>query len=190
MDIVLATKNKHKLEEIRRITKGFGINFLPMDTDVSVLEDGDSYEDNALKKARAVCESSGMPAMADDSGIEIDFLDGGPGVMSARYLGEDTPYDVKNASVLEMMKDVPQSGRGARFVCVIAVCFPDHHFVTARGEVRGLIADEISGVGFGYDPIFFVPASGATMANLPPFAKDSVSHRGIALRQLKPLIAP
>ena len=129
---------------------------------------------------------TGEIVMADDSGLEVDYLNGEPGVYSARYLGEDTPYTVKNKHMIELLKDVSEEERSARFVSVIACVFPDGETITARGTIEGRIAyEEQGGNGFGYDPIFYVPEFGMTTAQLPPERKNEVSHRGKALRLMK-----
>lgn len=124
--------------------------------------------------------------MADDSGLEIDYLDKAPGVLSARYLGEDTSYEIKNKHILSLLESVPEAERSARFVCVVAFAWPDGSFITAQGVIEGIINDKISGDnGFGYDPIFFVPEKGKTTAQLSLEEKNEISHRGNALRLMK-----
>jgi XTP/dITP diphosphohydrolase len=192
MEILFATKNQGKLREIKNALEapGSGIHVISMEEagiTADVTEDGDTYEANALKKAETICGLSGMITLADDSGLEIDCLDRRPGVYSARYLGENTPYKEKNRIILEMITDVPDERRTARFVCVIAAAFPGGGAYTARGVIEGLIAREIGGGnnGFGYDPIFYVPEYGKTMSELPIEIKNAISHRGQALRVIK-----
>lgn len=189
-EIVFATKNKGKVVEIKEILEDF--NVLTLDEagiSIDVIEDGTTFEENSYKKAYEIMKASNKITMADDSGIEIDFLDKAPGVYSARYLGEDTPYDVKNAKILEMLKDVPLEKRTARFVCVITTCFLNGEKLVSRGTIEGHIAFESKGEnGFGYDPIFFVPEHNMTTAQMPKELKNSISHRGKALEEMKKLL--
>jgi len=146
------------------------------------VEDGAAFEENAAKKAREICEACGKLVLADDSGLEIDALNGLPGVDSAYFLGADTPYDIRNAKILKMLEATPPENRGARFVCVIAIARPGHEIVTVRGEIEGQIALKPAGVaGFGYDPIFYVPKFGKTTAEMDVADKNKISHRGRAL---------
>ncbi|MDR1706318.1 MAG: RdgB/HAM1 family non-canonical purine NTP pyrophosphatase [Clostridiales bacterium] len=192
MEFVFVTRNAGKMWEIREILKGSGISALSMDEagiNADIVEDGVTFEDNAVKKAMQITGLCKNPVIADDSGLEIDFLDKGPGVYSARFLGEQTPYEEKIRHILDVMKAVPAAKRGARFVCVIAAAFPDGRIITKRGAVSGIIAQKPAGRnGFGYDPIFFVPEYGMTTAEMDPGLKNSISHRGIALRGLIPFL--
>ena len=187
--IVFATGNEGKMREIRQIladseTDIFSMKEEGIRTDVE--ENGATFEENAVLKARAVAELTDAIVLADDSGLEIDFLGGEPGVYSARYLGEDTSYRIKNARILERMKKVPEKERTARFVCVIAAVLPDGRTLTARGVMEGIIGYEERGEGgFGYDPIFFLPEYGCSTAELTMEQKNAVSHRGKALRLIK-----
>lgn len=188
MDFLVATHNMKKREELTRILRPLGINvFLDFECGVilhEVTEDGDTFEANALKKAVSGCVDSMMPCIADDSGLCIDFLDGQPGVYSARFLGEETPYPEKMAKILDLMRDVPEEKRTARFVSAAACVFPDGRRFTVRGVCEGKIGYEPrGGNGFGYDPIFYV--GDKAFAELTPEEKDAVSHRGNALRALK-----
>jgi len=187
-ELIIATNNQAKLKEIRRLLEGTGIRAMSLTEaglDISVVEDGGTFEHNAVKKAVEVAAASGRMALADDSGIEIDFLGGAPGVDSANYLGRDTPYPEKNARIVEMLVDAPEGKRGARFVCVAAAAYPNGEYFLERGELIGEIAQNLSGAGgFGYDPIFYVPQFGKTAAELSPAEKDSVSHRGVAFRKI------
>ena len=150
--------------------------------DVDVEENGTTFEENATIKAEAICKICGKPVMADDSGLEIDYLGKKPGVLSARFLGHDTSYDIKNAKILEMLEDVPEEKRTARFVCSIAVAFPDRDTVVVRDTIEGIIGYESAGEnGFGYDPIFYVPELKKTTAQLSMEEKNKISHRGKAL---------
>lgn len=184
--IIVATGNEGKMEEIRQILGTEGITFSSLRDegleDVTIVEDGETFEENAIIKARKICDITGQMVLADDSGLEVDALDKAPGVYSARYMGEDTPYSVKNNHIIELLQEVEGDGRSARFVCVIACAFPDGDTITCRGVVEGQIGYEQKGEnGFGYDPIFYVPELGCTTAELPPEEKNKISHRGRAL---------
>ena len=187
--IIFATKNKGKIKEINAIMSDMNVEVISMEEagiNVDVVEDGTTFQKNAIKKACEIMEISGFITMADDSGLEIDYLDKAPGVYSARYMGEDTPYDIKNSKILDIMKDVPEEKRTARFVSVIATAIPGGKIVTTKGTIEGIIGYEIKGEnGFGYDPIFFVPEYGMTTAEMAPEQKNSISHRGKALRLMK-----
>ena len=154
--------------------------------ETDAVEDGKTYEENALIKARAVAAAAGELVLADDSGLEIDYLGKEPGVYSARYLGEDTPYSIKNAELIRRLEGVPEEERTARFVCAIAAVLPDGREITVRAAIEGRIGYEEKGSnGFGYDPIFYVPEFGKTTAELTEEEKNQVSHRGKALRLMK-----
>ena len=188
--IIFATGNAGKMREIREILADFGGEILSMkeagiSTDAE--ENGASYEENALIKARAVAEKAGdAVVLADDSGLEIDALGGEPGIYSARYLGEDTSYRVKNANLIERLAGVPEEKRTARFVCAIAAVLPDGRRLVTKAAVEGRIGYEEKGEGgFGYDPIFYVPEFGRTTAELSEEEKNQISHRGKALRLMK-----
>lgn len=188
--IIFATGNAGKMREIREILADFGAEILSMkeagiSTDAE--ENGASYEENALIKARAVAEKAGdAVVLADDSGLEIDALGGEPGIYSARYLGEDTSYRVKNANLIERLAGVPEEKRTARFVCAIAAVLPDGRELVTKAAVEGRIGYEEKGEGgFGYDPIFYVPEFGRTTAELSEEEKNQISHRGKALRLMK-----
>lgn len=190
--IVFATKNKGKLKEINAILAELNVPVVSMEEagiTADVVEDGTTFEENAKKKAIEIMNITHEITLADDSGLEVDYLDGAPGVYSARYLGEDTPYSVKNQHILSLLQDVPEEKRTARFVCVIAAAFPDGRVFTAKGIMEGIIAKEIKGEnGFGYDPIFYIPQLGFTTAELSPEDKNAISHRGKALTQMKELL--
>ncbi len=190
--IVFATSNQGKLREARMILSGCGQEILSLadaGIDVEIREDGTTFAENALIKARTVSACTDAIVLADDSGLSVDALNGEPGVYSARYLGEGTPYEVKNASILERMKDVPEEKRSARFTCVIACVLPDKREFTACGTMEGIIGYEARGSnGFGYDPIFYLPDAGCTSAELSPEEKNRRSHRGNALRNMRELL--
>lgn len=187
--IIFATKNKGKIKEINAIMSDMNVEVVSMEDagiNIDVVEDGNTFEENAIKKAEEIMKVSSIITMADDSGLEIDYLDGAPGVYSARYMGEDTPYSIKNSKILETMKDVKEENRTARFVSVIATAIPNKETITTKGTVEGIIGYEIKGEnGFGYDPIFYVPEYNMTTAEMTPELKNSISHRGKALRLMK-----
>lgn len=187
--IIFATGNAGKMREIRSILADLGMEIVSMKeagVGVEIEENGSTYEENALIKARAVAAVTGELVLADDSGLEVDRLNKEPGVHSARYMGEDTPYSIKNASLISRLEGVPEEERTARFVCAIAAVLPDGRELTTRATVEGRIGYEEKGEGgFGYDPIFFVPELGKTTAELSEEEKNLVSHRGKALRLMK-----
>lgn len=187
--IVFATGNAGKMKEVRMILADLGAEVVSMKEagiSVDIEENGSTYEENALIKARAVAAATGDIVLADDSGLEVDGLNGEPGVYSARYLGEDTPYSVKNANLIERLEGVPEEKRTARFVCAIAAVLPDGRELTARAAIEGRIGYEEKGSGgFGYDPIFYVPELHKTTAELTEEEKNLVSHRGKALQLMK-----
>lgn len=190
--MIFATGNEGKMKEIRMILQELEVPVVSMreaGVSAEIEENGKSFEENAIIKARAVMELTGETALADDSGLEIDYLDGAPGIYSARYMGEDTSYDIKNNAILELLKDVPDEKRTARFVCVIACAMPDGTILTSRGTMEGMIAHEIRGEnGFGYDPVFYLPECCCTSAELSPDQKNELSHRGKALRVMRELL--
>ncbi len=183
MKLVLASKNKKKIAEMNQILEALGVEVCSQaeaGVDVEVEESGTSFEENSLLKAKAVMEQSGMPAIADDSGLCVDALGGAPGVYSARYGGEGLDDTGRTRLLLENMRG--QSPRTARFVCVITCCFPNGDIITARGECEGTIAFAPMGEGgFGYDPVFFIPGLKKTFAQLEAKEKNAISHRGKAL---------
>lgn len=194
MKIIFATGNKNKMTEIRQILRDLGMEILSMKeagVDIDIVEDGKSFEENAMIKASAIEELPEVRAMdaivlADDSGLEIDYLNKEPGVYSARYMGEHTDYHTKNASLIKRLEGVPDEKRTARFVCAIAAAFPDGRVETVRETMEGRIGYEEKGEnGFGYDPIFFLPEYGCTSAELPMEEKNKISHRGKALQAIK-----
>ncbi|MCM1112655.1 MAG: XTP/dITP diphosphatase [Muribaculum sp.] len=190
--IIFATQNAGKMREIRMILADMGREILSLKEAgiaADAEENGESYRENALIKARAAAASpmaAGAVVLADDSGLEVDYLHGEPGVYSARYLGEDTPYAVKNAKLIERLLEAAEEERTARFVCAIAAVLPDGTELTTQAAIEGRIAHAESGShGFGYDPIFYVPEFGRTTAELSEEEKNQVSHRGKALRLMK-----
>lgn len=151
-----------------------------------IVEDGKTFLENAVIKAKTVAALTDKIVLADDSGLVIDYLNGEPGIYSARYLGEDTSYEIKNAKILERMADAPQHERSARFVCAMAAVMPDGELVTTEGVMEGMIGYKIAGAnGFGYDPIFYLPEFGKSSAEITPEQKNAVSHRGKALRAMQ-----
>lgn len=190
--LLAATGNAHKIEEMQAILRGLDITLIPMkEAGISpeIIEDGETFAENALIKARAVCAASGEPALADDSGLVVDALGGKPGVYSSRWMGEDTSYHVKNAELIRLLQGVPDEKRTARFACVMACVFPDGDELTAEGFFEGRIGYEERGEnGFGYDPVFFVPEKGCYSAELAPEEKNAISHRGKALRRMYELL--
>ena len=187
--IIFATGNKDKLREIKEILSDCDVDIRSMKEagiNVDIVEDGKTFEDNALIKARAIAAHTDAIVLADDSGLEIDYLNKEPGIYSARYLGEDTPYSVKNANLIQRLEGVPEEQRTARFVCAIAAVLPDGRELTTRAAIEGRIGyDEKGKNGFGYDPIFYVPEFGKTTAELTEEEKNQVSHRGKALQLMK-----
>ena len=185
--IILASNNKDKVKEVKEILKGYDIiSMKEAGIDVDIEENGTTFEENALIKARAIMKLTGQITMADDSGLEIDYLNKAPGVYSARFMGHDTSYDIKNKALIQKLEGVKGSDRSGRFVCAIAVCFPDGREIVKRGTMEGLIAEEIKGDnGFGYDPIVYIPEYGKTSGELAPEEKNKISHRGKALALIK-----
>lgn len=197
--IIFATGNEHKMEEIRMILKAPDIEILSQKEagiTADVIEDGSTFEENAMIKAEEIARiASGMDeykdavVLADDSGLEIDYLNKEPGIYSARYMGEDTSYDIKNQALLDRLDGVPDEKRTARFVCAIAAVFPDGTKEVVRGTMEGIIGYKAAGEnGFGYDPIFYLPEYGMTSAQLPPRKKNELSHRGEGLRKMRGVI--
>lgn len=185
--IILASNNKDKVKEVKEILKGYDIiSMKEAGIDVDIEENGTTFEENALIKARAIMKLTGQITMADDSGLEIDYLNKAPGVYSARFMGHDTSYDIKNKALIQKLEGVKGSDRSGRFVCAIAVCFPDGREIVKRETMEGLIAEEIKGDnGFGYDPIVYLPEYGKTSGELAPEEKNKISHRGKALALIK-----
>ena len=193
--IIFATGNKNKMIEIRMILADLGCKILSQKEagiQADVVEDGQTFEENALIKATTIADiARKMPeyknavVLADDSGLEIDALNKEPGIYSARYMGEDTSYDIKNQTLIDLLEGVPDEKRTARFVCAIAAALPDGSTEVVRGTMEGRIGYEITGEnGFGYDPIFYLPQFGCSSAELEPEKKNELSHRGEGLRKM------
>ena len=191
-EIIFATGNKDKMREIREIMAVCDVHILSMKEAgirVDIVEDGTTFEENAKIKARAVAAHTDAIVLADDSGLEIDALNKEPGVYSARYMGEDTSYDVKNKNLIDRLDGVPKEKRTARFVCAIAAVLPDGRELVTRQTMEGYIGWEPEGEnGFGYDPIFYLDEYGCSSAAISPEQKNAISHRGKALRAMKELL--
>lgn len=189
LKLVVASRNKDKVREIKAILGDLPVEVLSLEDFpevASVEEDGSTFEENALKKALHVWNHTQMATLADDSGLEVDALDGEPGVRSARYAGDEHDYQKNNEKLLKLLKDVPKSQRKARFVCVAVLVTPRGKIVMHRGEVEGEIVDQPRGAGgFGYDPVFLLPHLGKTVAELDEGTKNKVSHRARALQGIK-----
>ena len=187
--IIFATGNQGKMKEIREILSGLDVEVVSMKEagiQADIEENGTTFEENAVIKAKTICELTGEIVLADDSGLEIDYLNKEPGVYSARYMGEDTSYRIKNQSLIDRLEGVPDEQRTARFVCAAAAAFPDGRVKTVRAAMEGRIGYEEKGEnGFGYDPIFYLPEYGCTSAELSLEEKNKISHRGKALRAIR-----
>lgn len=197
--IIFATGNKNKMIEIRMILADLGCKILSQKEagiQADVVEDGQTFEENALIKATTIADiARKMPeyknavVLADDSGLEIDALNKEPGIYSARYMGEDTSYDIKNQALIDRLEGVPDEKRTARFVCAIAAALPDGSTEVVRGTMEGRVGYEITGEnGFGYDPIFYLPQFGCSSAELEPEKKNELSHRGEGLRKMRKVL--
>lgn len=187
--IIFATGNEGKMKEVRMIFQDMNVLVLSLkDAGISIdiEENGISFKENAIIKAKAIAKICHEIVLADDSGLEVDYLEKEPGIYSARYLGEDTSYTIKNQVILDRLEGVPEEKRSARFVCAIAAVFPDGEIITTEGFMEGNIGYEASGSnGFGYDPIFILPKYGCSTADLTPEQKNCESHRGKALKKMK-----
>ena len=187
--IILASNNKGKIAEVKEILKDMNVEVISMKEaglDVDIEENGSTFEENAFIKAEAIMKMTGEITIADDSGLEVDYLNKEPGIYSARYMGHDTSYDIKNNAIIQRLDGVKGTDRSARFVCAMAVVFPDGKNIIARGTMEGLIADKPMGEnGFGYDPIMYLPEYQKTSAQLSSEEKNKISHRGKALEKLK-----
>ena len=190
--IIFATGNAGKMKEIREILQDMNMEILSMKEagiEADIIEDGKTFEENAMIKAKEIAKYTDEIVLADDSGLEIDYLNKEPGIYSARYMGEDTSYDIKNQNLLDRLEGVPDEKRTARFVCAICAALPDGRKLTTRGTIEGIIGHGISGEnGFGYDPIFYLPECGCTSAELAPEEKNRRSHRGEGLRKMREIL--
>ena len=190
--IIFATGNKDKMREIREIMADVDVEVISMKEAgivVDVVEDGTTFEENSLIKANAIAEYTNAIVLADDSGLEIDYLDKAPGVYSARFMGEDTSYDIKNQALIDKLDGVPKEARTARFVCAIGAVLPNKEALVVRETMEGYIGYEIAGEnGFGYDPIFYLDEFGCSSAALSREQKNEISHRGKALRAMKDIL--
>lgn len=186
--LIIATGNMGKLREIREIMNADNIEIVSMKeagVDIDIVEDGKTFEENALIKAREVCKACNEVVLSDDSGLEVDYLNKEPGIYSARYLGEDTPYSIKNARIIERLEGVPDEERTGRFVCAVAAVFPSGEEIVVRETMEGRIGYEERGTnGFGYDPIFRPDGYNVSSGELPPEEKNMISHRGKAFRKM------
>jgi XTP/dITP diphosphohydrolase len=191
--VIFATSNEGKMKEIREILEGLDIELLSMKDiglNPDIEENGKTFEDNAIIKARTVMELTNELVLADDSGLEVDYMDKAPGVYSARFMGEETSYHIKNQYIIDQLAEASEEERSARFVCAIACAFPNGEVITRRATIEGFIAKQIVGTnGFGYDPIFYVPEYGCTTAQMASEIKNVISHRGKALQAIKDVIA-
>ncbi len=187
--IIFATSNEGKMKEIREILDGLDIELLSMKEagiNIDIEENGTTFEENAIIKAKAIMELTHEIVLADDSGLEVDYMDKAPGVYSARYMGESTSYDIKNQYIIDQLKNASEEERTARFVCVIACALPNGEIITRKATIEGYIGNEIAGEnGFGYDPIFYVPEFNCTTAQMSSEIKNQISHRGKALKAIK-----
>ena len=189
IEILFATSNAGKAKEVQAMFSDLDVDVKTLreeGIDVEIEENGQTFAENALIKAKAIAGMTDKIVLADDSGLVVDYLNGEPGIYSARYLGEDTSYDIKNAKILERMEGVPDDQRTARFVCAMAAIMPDGEVICTEGIMEGLIGYEMKGTnGFGYDPIFYLPEYKMSTAELSPELKNEISHRGRALRLMK-----
>jgi len=192
MQIVLATRNRHKKEELVALLQDLNVTIQTLDDfpdAPDVVEDGHTCEANAMKKAIEIARYTGLPAVADDTGLEVDALGGRPGVFAARYAGEHASYEDNCRKLLHELRAVPPAERGARFVTVAAIAFPTGKTMSVKGSLEGYIAEEATGIhGFGYDPVFVVPEYRQTLAQLSPELKNKISHRARAFKQAKELL--
>ena len=191
--IIFATGNENKMKEIRMILSDLGMPIQSMKEagiDIDIVENGTTFEENALIKATEIAKIvPNCIVLADDSGLEIDYLNKEPGIYSARYAGVDTSYDIKNKMLIDRLEGVPDEKRTARFVCAVAAAFPDGTTEVVRGTIEGRIGSQAAGEhGFGYDPIFYLPEYGCTTAELEPDKKNALSHRGNALRMMRQIM--
>ena len=189
IEILFATSNAGKAKEVQAMFSDLDVDVKTLreeGIDVAIEENGQTFAENALIKAKAIAGMTDKIVLADDSGLVVDYLNGEPGIYSARYMGEDISYDIKNARILERMEGVPDDQRTARFVCAMAAIMPGGEVICTEGIMEGLIGYEMKGTnGFGYDPIFFLPEYGMTSSEISPEKKNEISHRGKALRKMQ-----
>lgn len=190
--MIFATTNQGKIKEIKEILGDINEDIVSLKEagiDVDIVENGKTFEENAIIKARTIMEMTGQMVLADDSGLEVDAMDKQPGIYSARFMGKDTSYEVKNKAIIDNLKGLEGDKRSARFVCAIAAALPDGEVITTRGTIEGIIVEEPKGEnGFGYDPIVYVPEYGMTTGEMSPELKNSISHRGKALMAMKKIL--
>ena len=190
--IIFATGNKDKLREVKEIMADCDVEIISMKEagiSVDIVEDGKTFEDNAIIKAKAIAQHTDAIVMADDSGLEVDYLNKEPGVYSARYMGEDTPYTIKNQAIIDRLEGVPKEQRSARFVAAIATVLPSKEVLVTRQTMEGYIGWEAQGEnGFGYDPIFYPEGFDCSSASISPEEKNAISHRGKGLRAMKEML--
>lgn len=190
--MIFATGNMGKLKEIKDILGDIGEEIISMKEagiDMDIEENGSTFEENAIIKAKEIMEVTGQIVLADDSGLEVDALNKEPGIYSARYMGVDTSYEIKNQNIIDRLEGVEGEDRSARFVCAIAAAFPNGEVIVTRGTIEGVIAKEPAGVnGFGFDPIVYVPEYGMTTGQMEPEQKNQISHRGKALMEMKKIL--
>lgn len=188
-EIVFATGNVGKAREVAMMFQSMDVRVLTLKEaglETEIVENGTTFMENAIIKAKTIAKETGKIVLADDSGLVIDYLNGEPGIYSARFMGEDTSYDIKNKAILEKMNGVSKEERTARFVCAMAAVMPDGEVIETEGVMEGIIGTEIAGKnGFGYDPIFYLPEFGMSSAEITPEQKNMVSHRGKALRKMQ-----
>lgn len=189
IEILFATSNAGKAKEVQAMFSDLDVDVKTLreeGIDVAIEENGQTFAENALIKAKAIAGMTDKIVLADDSGLVVDYLNGEPGIYSARYMGEDTSYDIKSARILERMEGVPDDQRTARFVCAMAAIMPGGEVICTEGIMEGLIGYEMKGTnGFGYDPIFYLPEYGMTSSEISPEKKNEISHRGKALRKMQ-----
>lgn len=190
--VIFATTNQGKMKEIKMILADLPVEVSSLKEagiEVEIVEDGQTFEENAIIKAKKIMELTGAITLADDSGLEVDYLDKAPGIYSARFLGEDASYAIKNQYIIGKLSGVKEEQRTARFVCAIAAAFPDGKTLTRRGTIEGIIGyEEVGENGFGFDPIFYLPEYACTTAELSPEIKNEISHRGKALKAMKEVL--
>lgn len=190
--IIFATTNQGKVKEVKMMLRDLDVEVFSLkdiNLNVDVEENGTTFEENAIIKAKAISEITNEIVLADDSGLEVDYLDKAPGIMSARYMGENTSYDIKNQAIIDQLAEAKGAERSARFVCAIACVMPGGETFTTRATIEGEIGYKIEGKeGFGYDPIFYVPEFQCTTAQLTPEQKNKISHRGKALEEMKQIL--